>query len=93
MYQTPRIIKLLLQITTIYIFLNQTLSANVSKVEMSGPNSPDVSIIQVKQAIQKKHEGEITSIEKKATTEHPNCHIVKMKTATNGLKYIRYACN
>jgi ATP-dependent protease Clp ATPase subunit len=80
---------------TLFVFLlvNQTLSANANEINMSGPNTPDISTLQVKKAIQKKHEGEITSIEKKATAKHPNCHIVKMKTDTNGLKYIRYACN
>ena len=93
MYQKSKPVKFLLQTILFFITLNQLLVASPHAVDMNGPNTPDISILQVKQAIQKKHAGEITSIEKKATTDHPNCHIVKMKTETNGLKYIRYACN
>ena len=93
MCQTPKLVKRLLPVLFFFVFLNQILIASPHEIDMNGPNSPDISILQVKQAIQKKHTGKITAIEKKATANHPNCHIVKMKTATNGLKYIRYACN
>ena len=93
MYPTTKAASFFLQIILVFLFSYQTLTAKPHEVDMKGPNSPDISILQVKQAIQKKHAGEITSIEKKSTASHPNCHIVKMKTETNGLKYIRYACN
>jgi hypothetical protein len=73
--------------------LTKTLYASNIMIDMGGPNEPDLSTLQVKNAILKQHNGDITSIEKKATTAHPNCHIVKMTTPTGGLKYIRYACN
>jgi hypothetical protein len=77
----------------ILILVFTSAYASVNEVNMDGPDNPDMSTLKVKHAVQKKHGGEVTSIEKKATTKNPNCHVVKIKTATGGLKYIRYACN
>ncbi len=58
-------------------------------------NESDTAIMSksdVEKAVKKKYKGKIISIESKPITGHPNCHIVKMKTPSGGIRYIRYAC-
>jgi hypothetical protein len=67
-------------------------SAYAGDVHMDGPDKPHMSTTQVKSEVKDKNKGKVIYIERKATSEHPNCHTVKMVTTTGEFRYIRYAC-
>lgn len=84
---TIRFIKIL--VAAVFLFAGV---ADARTVNMNGPDNPHMSTLQVKAAVKKKHKGRVIYIERKPTSGHPNCHIVKMITTTGEFRYIRYAC-
>jgi len=73
--------------------LFSTGTAFAAMLQNNAPITKQMTTSQVKTEIKKKHKGRIIYIKRKATSSHPNCHIVKMVTSAGEFKYIRYACS
>lgn len=75
--------------TVLSVGLPQIVVAASSDNVTSKPSSEE----QIKTAIRKRHDGDIIDIKRNPQPNHPHCHIVKLKTKTGGLKYIRHNCS
>lgn len=52
-----------------------------------------LSTLQVIEKVKKENKGRIIKAERKATSSHPNCHHVKMKTSSGEFKLIKEGCS